>query len=108
MPCALNEPRWAVAIWVLSMIWTTSVVGVSLKKFHPQVNDASTSTELPKAPSYRTAQFRVPYSHLEFAEALSEFSVLNAVGLVWEGSPETLDSTVCLSLILKVNLPASS
>src|SRR5258707_4402468 len=106
MPCALNEPRWPVAIWVLSMTWTMSVAGVSLKKFHPQVNEASASTEFPKAPSYRTAQFRVPYSHLEFAEALSEFRVLKAVGLVWDGSPETLDSTVCRSLILKVNLPA--
>src|SRR5215470_5050539 len=100
MPCALNEPRWPVPIWVLSKIWTTLVAGVSLKKFHPQVKAASTSKELPIAPSYRVAQLRVPYSHLELAEALSEFRVLNAAGSVWEGSPETVDSTVCELLIL--------
>src|SRR5258708_34331767 len=94
MPCALNEPRWPGPVRVLSMIWTTLVAGVSLKKFHPQVRAAATSTEFPKAPSQRVAQLRVPYSHLEFAEALSAFSVLKAVGWVCEGSPAARDSTV--------------
>src|SRR5215472_16472701 len=105
MPCALNEPRWPGPIRVLSKIWTTSVAGVSLKVFQPQVKAASTINEVPNAPSYRVAQLRVPYSHLELAEALSLFNVLNAVGLVCEGSPETVDSMVCEALILKVNLP---